>query len=76
MMRGIGIAIAIEISPGKPAYAGNSVEGMNGQKCAISIISQDGRSAGFGPEHDIEIAVGFNIDRPRSGVGRVGYRFG
>ena len=74
--RGIGIAVAIQIGPGKPAYAGNSVEGMNGQEGSISIISQDGRSAGFCAQHDIEIAVGFNVHRPRSGVAGIGDRFG
>ena len=39
MMRGIGIAVAIKISPGKTAHAGDPVEGMNGQERAVSIIS-------------------------------------
>ena len=74
--RGIGIAVAVEIRPGKPVHAGNSGEGMNGQKGSIAIISQDRRRAVFCAQHDIEIAVGFDVHRPRAGVAGIGDRFG
>ncbi len=74
--RGIGIAVAVEISPGKTAHAGDSGKGMNGQERAVAIISQDRRRAVFCAEHDIEISVSFNVHRPRAGIAAIGYRFG
>ena len=70
--RSVGIAVAIEIGPGKAAHARNSSEGMDREKCAVPVVSQNGRDAGAGPEHDIQIAIGFDIHGPRPGVGRVG----
>ena len=66
--RGIGIAVAVEIGPGKSAHAGNSGEGMNRQKRSVAVVSQDSRHAVVRAQHDVEIAVGFDVHRPRAGV--------
>ena len=72
--RSIRVAISVQISPGKTVDAGNSGKGMNGQKGAVAVISQDCRNALFGAEYEVEVAIRFDIHRPRSAVVSVHYR--
>ncbi len=71
--RGIGIAVAIKISPGKTAQPRHSGKGVNRQKRTIPVVSQDRGDAVVGAKHDVQIAIGFNVNRPRTGVGGIGY---
>ncbi len=66
---GIGIAVAIQIDPGKAAQAGNPGKRMHGSKRSIAIVSQHYRRPLVGTKQDVHIPIGFDIDRPRAGVG-------
>ena len=74
--RGIGIAVSVEISPGKAAQARDSGEGMNIGEGSVAVVSQDDGNAIARAEDDIEIAVGLDINRPRPGVMRIDHRPG
>ena len=47
---------------------------MDGKKCSISIVAKDRRRSVFCAQHDIEIAVGFDVNRPSPGIRRIGHR--
>ena len=74
--RGVGIAVAVQISPGKAANARNSGKRMNVQECAIAVVAQNGRNAAVGPEYDIEVAIRLDVHRPGAGVRRINDRLG
>src|SRR5579871_511623 len=62
--RDIGVAVAVEITPGKSPQAGDARERMQNDESAVPVISQHGWDAASCAEHDIEIAVRFDIYGP------------
>ena len=70
--RGVGIAIAIEIRPGKLAQMPEiPAKGMNRQERAVAIIAQNCGQSVRCAQHDVEIAIGLDVHRPRAGVRRI-----
>src|SRR5262249_26996249 len=70
----VRIAVCVEIGPGESLYSRDSSERMDGQECAVSIVAEDRWFALRTAEHDVEIAIGFDINCPGAGVSCVGYR--
>ncbi len=67
----IGIAVAIEVGPGKACHARNICKRLDGGEGAVSIVAQHLRHSLFCSHHDVQIAVGFDVHGPRAGVAGV-----
>ena len=48
---------------------------MNREKRVVAVISQHERQSLVRAEHDVEIAIGFNVDGPPASIGSIGHRF-
>src|SRR5512146_1922179 len=70
---GIRQAVSIKVGPDKLADAGDSREGTNCCKCAVSVVAENSGKAGGLAKNNVEVAIGFDIDGPRAGVGSVKY---
>ena len=69
--RSIRISVTIEIGPDKLLNAGHARKGMNRGKGAVAVIAQDGWRTGLSAQDNVQIAVGFDIRGPRTGIAGV-----
>src|SRR5258707_1029388 len=72
----IGRAIAVKIRPGKAANRCDPLEWVNLFERAIAVVSEHDGCAAQRCEHDVEIAVHFDVSRPGAPVSDRAYASG
>jgi len=70
----IGIAIAVEVGPGKLTNARDAMKWVDWEKRTVAIVAQHGGRATSLSHHNVKIAVRLDVHSPGSRVRCVDHR--